>query len=277
MSIPNVGKVFSDAASFLAYLESIQFGAWRPRFITMHHTGAPDLKTWRAWQTRKVPVTDEQWLRNLAVYYGSSKAQGGPADGPWRSGPHFMFTPTHFCVLSPPTARGVHAVSFNALSWGVECVGDFDTETMTPELKAHYVEGLACLYVALGMSPAPFERGVRGLHFHRDDPKTSKTCPGLKVLKPDMVAAIAQKIADMTGGDGVAEQVQPVPTQARFGVVTAAAGDGLNVRADASAKAPVVAVLENGDRIAITGEAKNGDTKWFKTADGYVAARYVKL
>jgi hypothetical protein len=276
VSIPNVGKVFATAEPFLDYLDSLQFNAWRPRFITMHHTGAPSLRTWRGWQTRKVPVTDDQWLKNLAHYYGSSKAQGGPGDGPWRAGPHFMFTPTHFCVLSPPTARGVHAVSFNSVAWGVECVGDFDTETMTPELKEHYATGIACLYVALGIQPAPFERGVRGLHFHRDDPKTTKTCPGRTVQKPDMVAAAERKIAAMTDGDGSAEQVQPVATQARYGVVVNAA-DGLNVRADASAKAPAVGSLTNGTRVAITGEAKNGDTKWFRTIDGYVAARFVKL
>src|SRR5437899_2633856 len=52
MAIPFVGKSFSTVPEFLAYLDGIRFGAWRPRFVTMHHTGGPNLKTWQGWQTR---------------------------------------------------------------------------------------------------------------------------------------------------------------------------------------------------------------------------------
>jgi len=31
MAIPYVGKCFTTAAEFLAYLDDIKFGAWRPR------------------------------------------------------------------------------------------------------------------------------------------------------------------------------------------------------------------------------------------------------
>ena len=66
MAIPLVGKCFATAAEFLAYLERLQFSAWRPRFVTMHHTGSPDLATWRGWQTRAKPVSDAKWMENLA-------------------------------------------------------------------------------------------------------------------------------------------------------------------------------------------------------------------
>jgi hypothetical protein len=267
MAIPNVGKCFPTAEGFLAYLEALQFGAWRPRFITMHHTGAPDLKTWQGWQTRSKPVSDVQWLKNLAVYYGGLG---------WSAGPHFFFTPKNFCVLSPPTARGVHAVSFNAMSWGVECVGDFDREAFDGAVRDKYVEGLACLHIATGLQLEPFEKKVRGLHFHRDDPKTTKTCPGKKVLKPALIKLVQAKIAAMTGGDHPAEQVDTVPVKKdRVGTVNAP--DDLNVRAAASAKAPVVKSLKNGTSITIIGEAMNGDTKWFAVDGGFVAARYVNL
>ena len=68
-AIPIVGKCFATTAEFLAYLEGLKFGAWRPRFVTMRHTGAPGLKAWRDWQTRAEPVSDEQWLKNLADWY----------------------------------------------------------------------------------------------------------------------------------------------------------------------------------------------------------------
>ena len=267
--IPNVGKVFPTAAGFLAYLEALKFDAWRPRFVTMHHTGAPDLKTWQGWQTRAKPVSDVQWLKNLAGYYGNTMK--------WRSGPQFFFTPNNFCVLSPPTARGVHAASFNAASWGVECVGDFDREAFTGPVRDKYIEGLACLHIATGLQLDPFQRGVRGLHFHRDDPLTSKTCPGKKVDKTVLIAAIKKKMADMTGGDHPAEQVtvKPTPPKTKTGTVNT---NDLNVRRDASAKAPSVRKLKKGVRVSVIGEAMNGPTRWLKISDGeWVSAQFVTL
>jgi hypothetical protein len=267
MAIPIVGKCFPTPAGFLAYLEGIQFGAWRPRFVTMHHTGAPDLKTWQGWQTRAKPVSDDQWMRNLAKYYGETMG--------WSAGPHFFFTPKNFCVLSPPTARGVHAVSFNAMSWGVECVGDFDREKFDGAVRDKYVEGLACLHIATGLQLAPFEKGVRGLHFHRDDPKTSKNCPGRGVDKSALVKLVQAKVEEMTGGDHPAEQVKAVPVKKdRTGTVNT---DGLNVRLGASAKAPAVKSLKKGSAITITGEAMNGETKWLAVDGGFVSALYVDL
>lgn len=275
MAIPCVGKCFSTSEEFMAYLETIQFGAWRPKFVTMHHTGGPDLQMWQGWQRRSPPVTDEQWLLNLASYYGKSKAQGGPEDGPWRSGPHFFFTPSHYCVLSPPTARGVHAKSFNATSWGVECVGNFDVEPFTEALRDRYAEGLACLHIAAGLDVEPFSRGLSGLHFHRDDPKTTKTCPGRKVSKEVMVAAIRDKMSDLTDGSHEDDEPPPAAVKSdRFGMVNT--GD-LKIRTDAGAKYPVVGALAKGAKVMITGDAKNGETLWYRIPQGWIAARYVTL
>lgn len=273
-SIPSLGLVFATGAEFLDYLEGIKFGAWKPRYVTMHHTGAPDLKTWNGYQTRN--LSDKQWLSNLASYYGNNLG--------WRSGPHFFFTPKNFCVLSPPTARGVHAVSFNANSWGVECVGNFDSEPFDGPVRTKYIEGLACLHLATGLPLDPYVFNSRGMHFHRDDPKTSKTCPGTKVHKPELIAAIKAKLAQMSGdGDHPAELVQPIqPPASKTGVVAVPSNDTLNVRADASAKSPILKSIMGGVTIAITGEAMNGATKWLKVdlpgeKDGWVSAAFVRL
>lgn len=276
MAIPFVGKCFATSAEFLDYLDDIKFGAWRPKFVTMHHTGGPSLKDWQGWQTRKPkPVTDEQWMKNLASYYGKSKAEGGPADGPWRAGPHFFFTPTNFCVLSLPDRRGVHARSFNAMSWGVECVGSFDGEVFTDALRDRYAEGLACLHVAADLDPAPFVPKASGLHFHRDDPLTTKTCPGTRVKKESMVAAILRAMERLGGGSH--EDDAPAPAPFRQDLAGTVTQNELNVRANAGAKYPVVGELNKGDRIAIIGEAKNGETLWYQTADGWIAARFVTV
>lgn len=192
MAIRNVGKVFNNPQDFQKYLEGIRFGSWRPRFVTVHHTAEPSLATWRGWQERSRPVTDSQWLRNLAQFYGSKG---------WSAGPHFFVTPTHICVLSPPDQRGVHAVSFNSNSWGVEIVGDFDRESFSGDIHDMAVGALAAMHSALGITPAPYQRGVRGLHFHRDDPRTSKTCPGKKIDKKLLTEEISEAMAGSAGGD----------------------------------------------------------------------------
>lgn len=266
-AIPFVGKCFTTADQFLDYLNSIKFGAWRPRFVTMHHTGSPNLAVWRGWQTRAKPVTDEQWMKNLAAYYGNEMH--------WSAGPHFFFTPAHFCVLSLPDRKGVHAVSFNALSWGVECVGDFDAESFTPEIANRYAEGLACLHVATGMSPGPYAYQQRGLHFHRDDPKTSKTCPGKKVGKEFMIKLVQQHITALTGGSHEDDNPpEPIVPKARTGIVIE---NDLNIRTDAGGKFPVVGELDKGTKVTIAAETKNGDTSWYQIDKGWIAARYVKL
>lgn len=265
-AIPIVGKCFSTSGEFLNYLDGIKFGAWRPRFVTAHHTGSPDLKTWNGWQTRAKPVTDEQWLKNLAAYYGNEMG--------WSAGPQFFFTPKHFCVLTPPDRRGVHAVSFNGLSWGVEMVGDFDREKLEGPLREHYVEGLACLHIATGLKVAPYKYATQGLHFHRDDPKTSKTCPGTSIQKPALVRDILAKIEQMGGGDAPEEKVIAAPPKPT-GIVNT---NDLSVRAGASAKTPILRKLNKGNKVSIIGEAMNGDTRWLNIAAGeWVAARFVNI
>jgi len=51
----------------------------------------------------------------------------------------------------------------------------------------------------------------------------------------------------------------------------------LKIRTDAGAKYPVVGALSKDAKITITGEAKNGDTLWYRVSDGWVAARFVTL
>ena len=43
-AIPFVGACFATVKEFVDYLDGVRFGAWRPRFVTMHHTGGPKLR-----------------------------------------------------------------------------------------------------------------------------------------------------------------------------------------------------------------------------------------
>jgi hypothetical protein len=272
-SIPIVGKCFTTPAAFLAYLESLSFGAWRPRFVTMHHTGAPSLSTWQGYQRKG--ISDEQWLKNLAGYYGGKG---------WSAGPHFFVTPRHICVLSDPTKRGVHAVSFNAMSWGVEVVGDFDAERLNGDYLDFVVDALAAMHVAAALRPEPYRFRECGLHFHRDDPKTTKTCPGRSIQKDVMIDLVRLAMNDLDGDEDEPEDtVVPMPSAGgQLGKVVSP--DSLNIRADASSKSPVVGSIPSGAKIVIKGRAMNGTTEWLAVdceadADGrgWVAARFVQL
>lgn len=275
-SIPIVGKCFPTKESFLAYLDSLNFTAWRPQYVVVHHTGSPDLAIWNGWQKRASPVTDEQWLRNLGEYYGSPPPRG-PGDGPWQHGPHFMFTPKNYGVLSIPTVRGTHAKSFNANSWSVEMVGDFDREPFSGALLDFYAEGLAALHIAAGLQLQPFEKKVRGLHFHRDDPLTSKTCPGTKVKKPELIKIVQAKMLAMNGGAHESDAAKALPTKKteQTGTVNE---DDLSVRGGPGTKNAILRKLNKGARIAFRDSEMNDKTKWLQIGDGeWVAARYVDL
>ena len=156
----------------------------------------------------------------------------------------------------------MHCSRVNATSWGVECVGDFDAEPFTEALRDRYAEGLACLHLAAGLDVEPFSRGLSGLHFHRDDPTTTKTCPGRKVGKDAMVAAIRERMNDLTDGSHE-DDAPPAPAvkSDRFGIVNAA---DLKIRTDAGAKYPDIGSLAKDSKVTITGEAKNGDTLWYR-------------
>lgn len=181
-----VGKVFTSVEQFERYLDELTLADWRPAFVVVHNTSVPSLKTYNAWQTRKPPIQDEQWARNLEGYY---KGQG------WAAGPHLFVTPKSIIAFSPLTLPGTHSPAWNRISWGVETVGEFDDEPFDGAIKANLIGVLAALHKKIGIKPVPYERGVKGLHFHKEDPKTThKSCPGRNIKKDELVAAIQEKL-----------------------------------------------------------------------------------
>ena len=67
-----------------------------------------------------------------------------------------------------------------------ETVGEFEREPFAGPVKDNLIAALAILHAAAGLSPLPYGRGVRGLHFHKEDPVTThKSCPGRHMVKPD--------------------------------------------------------------------------------------------
>lgn len=119
-------------------------------------------------------------MRNLQDFY---EGKG------WSAGPHLFTDDDQIWTFSPMTARGVHAVSFNATGIGIEMLGDYDTEdpwsgrglaVLTTTCRA-----VKALLTRLGLTQA-------AIRFHRDDPKTTKTCPGKKVTKAQFLELLAK-------------------------------------------------------------------------------------
>ncbi|MDA7880968.1 peptidoglycan recognition protein family protein [Akkermansiaceae bacterium] len=165
MGYTNVGKVWTPA-TLKETLAKTKAPSWCTS-VTLHHTASPSLaQRPKGWTV--------QHMRNLQHFY--QKKLG------WRAGPHFFTDEDQIFGLSPFTSPGTHARSFNRSSIGIEVLGDYDSEA------AKSGRGLQCwkltaqttavLLEWLGKKP-----NSKTVFFHRDDPKTSKTCPGRKVSK----------------------------------------------------------------------------------------------
>lgn len=198
-----VGKVLKDPAQFAEYLETVTLADWRPKFVVVHNTSVPSMKTYNSWQARKPPISDEQWMRNLEGYY---KGQG------WAAGPHLFVTPRSILVFSPLTSPGTHSPAWNRISWGVETVGEFDEEPFEGSIRENLIGVLAALHRKVGLDPADYAVGEKGLHFHKEDPRTShKSCPGRNLKKPELVAAVVEEMSRQRASKPVAPKPQPKP------------------------------------------------------------------
>lgn len=142
--------VSGHGTSFANYVAGLRWAAWRPRFCVLHHTGAPTLAQWLS----GAPAATR--MQNLQHYYRDELG--------WSAGPHLFVAPDLIWVFTPLTVPGVHSPSWNLLSWGIEMVGDYDTEDFFAGdgLRVHRnaIAALATLHEALGLAPA-------ARHLHR--------------------------------------------------------------------------------------------------------------
>jgi hypothetical protein len=104
-----VGKGFT-AGQFEDYAQGVQLTAWRPQFVVLHNTYIPKLADWH-----KTP--GEQRMLNLRAYYRDTRH--------WSAGPHLFIADDLIWVFTRLNTPGLHTPSWNAISWGVELVGDY--------------------------------------------------------------------------------------------------------------------------------------------------------
>jgi hypothetical protein len=261
-----VGKSFS-VNEFEQYVGSVKFDVWHPRFVVVHNTSVPNRATWDGWQTRSPPITDEKWALNLESFY---KGQG------WSGCPHVFVTPAGILMMNHLNRRGTHTPSWNSVSWGVETVGEFEREGFEGPIKDNLIAALAILHGAAGLQLLPYERGVRGLHLHKEDPNTTHTsCPGRNLVKVDLIRDVQAEILERNDGE------HPGDEGGSIGVVETSPGDPLNLRERPSASAPILTTLENGTRVTVIAGRDVGSARWLQVRVtgrlGWVAARFVSL
>jgi len=172
MSFSNVGLVWSPL-TFAEYLRGKKPPLWATS-VTIHHTAAPSL-------AQRPDGFTAQHIRNIQSYYQQKLG--------WTKGPHFFTDEDQIWGMTPPTTQGIHAKSFNSASIGIEVLGNFDVEDPSTGRGKLCWETTAIatkiLLDWLGVSA-----NSRTVLFHRDDPKTTKTCPGTKVTKEAFIALV---------------------------------------------------------------------------------------
>ncbi len=262
-------KRFMTPEQFKAHVMTMDFSSWHPIGIIWHNTADPSLERWHQYSR-------QHWMLGLEEYY---KGKG------WNGGPHLFIDDgvDGIGLFNPLNRRGTHSPSFNAQFIGIEHVGDYDVEDDDSgaglKVKTNGIIATAILCASLGI-PAD------GTHIklHKEDPRTDHDCPG-KNMARDKTKSIQLVNEYMgTGGDHgpdwghvVDPPVNP-PPGVHVGTVIV---DGLNVRAIPGTSGMIVAVINQGDKVAVTGEAMNGNTKWLSierphSSTGWVAARFIK-
>jgi 3D (Asp-Asp-Asp) domain-containing protein len=172
-----VGKGFR-APEFDDYVSTLHFSDWRPRFVVVHNTGVPKLSQWHS-------VSGETRMRNLENYYKNEMR--------WSAGPHLFVANDFIWVFTPLTTSGVHSPSWNAESWGVEMVGDYDSEPPDQGVHQNTIDALAILHRWRGLDPDV-------MRLHKEDPKTThKNCPGRNVIKSDLIDQVKARMNSSPG------------------------------------------------------------------------------
>lgn len=170
--IPFIGKR-KTLNEITEYISNLVFSSFKPTLIVVHHTGIPNL-------SQRPSGFTEQHILNLLSYYENTMG--------WSGAPHFFVDDKGIILFQELNKKGVHAKSFNSNGIGIEMLGNYDTGDFTSSraktiLKTTH-ELCAQLCTDLDLIPK------KCLRFHRDDPKTNKSCPGKFIDKEEFIKAV---------------------------------------------------------------------------------------
>ena len=173
-----VGDGFTPE-QFENYIATVSFDSWRPQFIVLHNTAVPTLGQWH-------DAPGEQRMRSLEHYYRDIQH--------WSAGPHLFVADDLIWVFTPLNVPGVHSPSWNAISWGVEMVGDYTVEELSDPVRINVVSAVSSLHALMGMDP-------NALRFHKEDPRTTHNCPGQQIIKTEVISWIVERMSEVHSGD----------------------------------------------------------------------------
>jgi hypothetical protein len=224
---------FTSIAALAAHLKQLGSITWYTG-VTVHHTAIPTVAQWRGRDS----------MIALGNYYRDDVPNPDGTKG-WSAGPHFFVGPDGIWTGTPITHRGVHAVSFNRSHIGVEVVGDYDKQSW-PEPICSYVYDLLELLLRRRSLPAT------ALNGHRNDPQTTKHCPGKAIDLNFVRRELHRRLA------GATYRVR---------------ADGSRIRAEARITSRIVRRCVENDRLTgvlVEGESYQGINRWLKTREGYM-------
>lgn len=178
-----IGKGFTQE-EFPAYCREVYShltpDSWRPKFAVVHHTGNPNL-------AQRPDGFTEAHMENLWNYY--TRQQG------WSGGPHLFVDDKKIWVLNPLTRRGVHAPSWNSMSFGMEMLGDYGAEPFDKG-RGVFVQHNALM--AMAAIHSVWKLPVEALKFHREDPRTThRGCPGKNVSKDEFLKRLWKALSEL--------------------------------------------------------------------------------
>ena len=167
MGFSALGKNWTPA-EFDAYLKTIPKPLWATS-VTLHHAASPSLSD-------RPSGFSAQHMINLKDFYADTKG--------WHTGPHLFTDDRLIHGLTALSEAGTHARSFNAHSIGIETLGDYDRGNDDPKSG----RGLACWKVSAAATVSLLKWlglpvNAKTILFHREDPLTTKSCPGERVTK----------------------------------------------------------------------------------------------
>lgn len=167
-----IGKRFTPE-EFARYVEGVDLSLWKPSFCVIHNTAAPNL-------AQRPEGFTQQHMKNLQSYYSGKS---------WTSGPHLFVDDNGIWVFSPLGKRGTHSPSWNGTAWGIELLGDYDTDDPMNNRGAKVVQNAAAavsvLLSKLGLDPTPAT-----IRLHKEDVATTHACPGKHLSKSWFIAQV---------------------------------------------------------------------------------------
>ena len=178
-------------AEFEAYVQTLSWDkGWKPAFLTGHNTAAPRLSQYLAYS----PAVRRAWPANLNNYY---RGMG------WHSGPHAVVCPDvdggGIWLLCDPEQDGVSVSCWNHQTFGIENLGDYETEDPTTghgaEVRDQFVGVAAALCKKLNWTPRPQVLGVKGIHWHKQCARDGHPCPGKNWDGDDVISRIEAALA----------------------------------------------------------------------------------